>query len=235
MDLKAIIFDCDGTLVNSEPAHILSWQQALRERGEELSLEEARSFAGRPSDKSALYLAKKLGVDCADELLSKKKAHFHSLQNAGHPAIQPTIDFLHQLATERDRLGLKIALASAAEKEEIFSNLRHHNIEHLFDIILSGKDDLNDYSDPEGVNKPKPYIYLHTAKQLNLEPSQCVVIEDSRPGVTAGVDAGCFTIAVPNSYTKHHDLSHAHLTIDSFSGIDAEGFFKLVMSTKDRT
>ena len=92
-----------------------------------------------------------------------------------------------------------MGLASASPKDEILLNLQQHQIEHLFDVIISGKDDLSEYNDPEGVNKPKPYIYLHAAKLLDISPQQCVVIEDSRSGVTAGVDAGCFVIAVPNS------------------------------------
>jgi beta-phosphoglucomutase len=226
--VKAVIFDCDGTLVDSDPAHVLSWQYALRDRGEELPVEAIISFSGMSGITSAVYLAEKFGFDSAEELLREKVAHFHALQKAGHPPIQHTMDFLHRLANEREKLGLRIALASAANKEEILNHLRHHNIEHFFDVILSGESDLGDYSDPEGVNKPKPYIYLHAAKLFNLDPSQCVVIEDSHPGVTAGTAAGCFTIAVPNNYTKHHDLSRAHLTINSFSGMSVDDFFQLI-------
>lgn len=230
--VKAIIFDCDGTLVDSEYAHLISWQYALKKQGGDLPPEEYYTYVGKTAVANANTLAEKVGRDCAEEILEDKRAHYRILQNKGHPPIEHIIDFLHRLAREKDSLGLKIGLASAAKKEEILINLRHHQIEHLFDVILSGQDDLSSYNDPEGVNKPKPYIYLHAAKILDLSPDECVVIEDSRSGVIAGIDAGCLTIAVPNSYTQYQDLSHAHLKVESFSTMSVDGFLKTVTDLK---
>ncbi|HEX2578911.1 MAG TPA: HAD family phosphatase [Rhabdochlamydiaceae bacterium] len=224
--IKAVIFDCDGTLVDSEHAHCSSWQSALQKFGGELSLEEYYGYIGKPAAAIAEILAKKIGTDCAQEILKGKRVHYSALIRKGHPPIQHTIDFLHRLAKEKDRLGLKLGLASAGSKEVILMNLRTHNIEHLFDIILSGQDDLSDYVDAEGVNKPKPYIYLHAAKLLHLAPKECVAIEDSQSGVTAGKSAGCVTVAVPNEYTRYQDLSHAHLVIESFSSLSVQQFLE---------
>ena len=225
--IKAIIFDCDGTLVDSEPTHHLAYQHVLKKWGAQLPEDEYRHYAGIPAEETVKILAEKKGIDSADEILKDKKAKYYELRKAGHPPIRSTIDFLRRVAAEKDRLGLKIGLASAADKEEILINLRHHQIEHLFDVILSGVDDLTDYNDPEGVNKPKPYIYLHAAKLLNLSPEECVVIEDSRSGITSGVDAGCFVIAVPNQHTEHHDLSHAHLRIENLAELSIDEFLKM--------
>jgi beta-phosphoglucomutase-like phosphatase (HAD superfamily) len=225
--IGAVIFDCDGTLVDSEHAHFSSWRYAVQKQGGDLSPSEYIAYVGHPEE-PVRALANKIGTDCGEEILRDKTAHYRQLHTAGHPPIQATLDFLRLLANEKKRLGLKLGLASAAARQEILMNLRHHQIEHVFDVILSGQDDLDDYSDPEGVNKPKPYIYLHAAKQLNLAPDQCIVIEDSRTGVTAGVDAGCFTIAVPNSYTQHQDLSHAHWIVDSFSDISVNNFLQMI-------
>jgi beta-phosphoglucomutase-like phosphatase (HAD superfamily) len=148
----------------------------------------------------------------------------------GLPPIAPTVKFLKTLLQEKESLGLKIGVCSAAKKEEILAHLQHLGLEGKLDIVLSGQEDLVGYSDPEGVNKPKPYIYLHAMKLLGVSPSQCVVIEDSAPGVRAGVDAGCFTIAVPNDYTCFHNLSHAHLRIESFADITPVLFFQMVGS-----
>jgi beta-phosphoglucomutase len=231
-DIRAVIFDCDGTLVDSEHAHFTSWQYALQYHGGELSLEEYYGYIGKPVSVIAEILAKKVGKDCAAEILSGKRTHYYSLIKEGHPPIQHTMDFLHHLAKEKDRLGLKLGLASAAPKRNILLNLRHHGIEHLFDVILSGQDDLTDYVDAEGVNKPKPYIYLLAAKMLNLAPAECVVIEDSHGGVTAGKSAGCVTIAVPNEFTQYQDLSHAHLVVDSFSPMTVQEFLETVKQLK---
>lgn len=223
---KAIIFDCDGTLVDSEEAHYLGWQHAMKRYGIELSMEDLPYYVGRSTETNAYALAQLVGKDCAHELIVEKSTYYRKLQLAGLPPIRETINFVHKLARERKNLDLKLAVASAANRQEIFANLQGVGIDHLFDIVLSGVEDLEEYHDSEGTNKPKPYIYLHTAKMLGVKPSECIVIEDSNTGVTAGVKAGCLTIAVPNSFSKTQDLSHAHHCIDSFSGLEVTDFFK---------
>ncbi|NNM44126.1 MAG: HAD family phosphatase [Chlamydiae bacterium] len=230
--IKAIIFDCDGTLVDSEYAHYQSWQYAVQNQGGDLSLEEYYFYVGNSAELNAKLLAEKIGSDRSDKIEKDKREHYRRLQNLGLPSIEPTIAFINRLAKEKEKLDFKLAVASALGKEEIVSSLKQLGIENLFDIVLSGSDDLSSYNDPEGVNKPKPYIYLHAAKELNTTTDQCVVIEDSSSGVTAGVAAGCFTIAVPNPYTFHQDLSHAHVRIPSFADMSVETFLQMVAMNK---
>lgn len=227
INFKAIIFDCDGTLVDSEYAHYLGWQYAMQRQGSDLALDEYYFFIGKSMETNAKLLAQKVGRDCATELLKDKRAYYQILQDAGLPPIEATTHFVHRLANEKLNLGLKLGVASAAKKEEIISNLKHLKIAHLFDIVISGQDDLSDYFDLEGTNKPKPYIYLHTAKLLGIDPSECVVIEDSYSGVCAGVAAGCFTIAVPNQFTEQQDLSVADLKINSFDNMDVDSLLQM--------
>jgi len=80
----------------------------------------------------------------------------------------------------------------------------------------------------KGVNKPKPYIYLHAMKKLGVSSQNTVVIEDSASGAAASVSAGCFTIAVPNDYTQQHDLSHAQMKIQSFADLSVDDFLKMM-------
>ena len=144
------------------------------------------------------------------------------------PSISATVHFLKSLAAEKESLGIKIGVCSASGKEEILSHLRHLEIDHLLDLVLSGREDLEEYVDPEGVNKPKPYIYLHAMKKLGALPGETVVIEDSASGASAGVSAGCFTIAVPNAYTKHHDFSRTNWQLASFADMDIRQFLQTV-------
>lgn len=206
----------------------MSWQHACGKQWWDFPLDEYHLFVGKPSRAIAQVLAERIGKDCAEQILCDKRAHYHHLQNGGHPPIQATINFLRLLAKEKEKRNLKLGLTSAARKEEILLNLRHQGIDHLFDVILSGQDDLGDYHDPDGVNKPKPYIYLQAMKLLGVFPAECIVIEDSASGVKAATTAGCFTIAVPNDFTRYHDLSLAHLQMDSFADIDIDKFFKIV-------
>lgn len=227
-DVKAVLFDCDGTLVDSEYAHYLGWKQALIAFDSDLPLDEYYQYVGKSAETNAKLLAERTGKDCAESLLKIKRAHYRKLCTAGLPAISSTVDFLKRLAAEKNSLGIKIGVCSAARKEDILSHLRHLEIDHLLDIILSGQEDLEEYFDPEGVNKPKPYIYLHAMKKLGATPSDTVVIEDSAPGATAGTTAGCFTIAIPNEYTKEQDFSCAHLLIESFADMDINCFLDTI-------
>lgn len=224
--IKAVIFDCDGTLVDSEQAHFLGWQHALQKRGGNLTSDDYVSLAGKSAETNAEYLARKMGQDCAIEILKDKQEYYHVLQNKRLPPIEATVNFLRRLAKEKTRLGIRLGVASAANKAEIVLNLKHLDIEHLLDIVISGKDDLDEYFDVEGTNKPKPYVYLHTAKLLGIYPSQCIVVEDSYSGICAGVDAGCFTIAIPNKFTEQHDFSRADLKVNSLEGLGFEDFLK---------
>ncbi len=222
--IRAIIFDCDGTLVDSEPMHYAAWKETLKRHGYELTWEEYIPCMGRPDTLCALFFAEKIGSDDPDSLLEEKINTFAHKQEGEIFPIQHTVDFVRLLILKKDALGLKLGVASAARKEEIVRNLTALGIYEHFDVILSGADDLGDYEDPEGVNKPKPYIYLHAAKLLKLAPEQCIAVEDSHPGVTAAVRAGFFTIAVPNASTCTQDLSHASWKVDSFEGMDLDGF-----------
>ena len=226
--IKAIIFDCDGTLVDSEESHLSAWQKVAGNHTSTLTQDDYIQFVGGSDSSLSRILANRIGHHAPDELLIQKRDYFLELLHRGLPPIEGTVSFVKELFKERDSHGLKLAVASAALKYEVLSNLKTLGFENLFDIVLSGHDDLHEYSDPEGVNKPKPYIYLHAAKLLGVKPSECIVIEDSHTGVTAGVNAGCFTVAIPNAFSKSHDLSRAALKLETLGGLTRKGFLNLV-------
>ena len=226
--IKAIIFDCDGTLVDSEKSHLSAWQKVASNYANKFTQDDYIQFVGGSDSTLSQILAKRIGHDFPNDLLIQKRDYFLEYLHGGLPPIIDTVKFVKELFNNRESHGLKLAVASAALKHEVLANLKTLGFENLFDVVLSGHDDLGDYSDPEGVNKPKPYIYLHAAKLLGLLPSECIVIEDSHTGVTAGVNAGCFTVAIPNAFSKTHDLSRAALKLDTLSGFTIESFLEIV-------
>jgi HAD superfamily hydrolase (TIGR01509 family) len=223
-----IIFDCDGTLIDSEHAYYLSWQEALKARGSSITLEEYSTFAGYCGAHIAQKLHERVNVDSAEAILEHTRKAFRETHKHAVTPIERMLNFVRQLAQQKQKLNLKMGVASAAGKEELLFNLERQGLIEIFDIIVSGKDDLQDYSDPEGVNKPKPYIYLHAAHLLGLHPSRCVAFEDSGPGVLAAVRAGVLTFAVPNTFTRNHDFSPAAFIMDPSAEIDIEEFFKKI-------
>ena len=229
--VKAVLFDCDGTLVDSEYAHYLGWQHALLHFNCDFTLDEYYQYVGRSAETIAKILAEKTGEDCHKLILTMKGEYYRGVCQSGVPPIPSTVDFLKRLAAEKESLGIKIGVCSAARKAEILSHLHHLQIAPLLDVVLSGQEDLEGYFDPEGVNKPKPYIYLHAMKQLGVLPAGTVVIEDSAPGVAAGVAAGCFTIAIPNHYTRKQKFGHIDLRLESFRDMDINQFLHTVINT----
>lgn len=239
--VKAIIFDCDGTLIDNGIGYFLDWQHALKSQGYDLTSEQFWQFmnenniVGSPQADAHIlqYCCKLVGRDCMKELLEEKNkfsAQLHATYE--FPPIEHTLNFLHGLAKEKVKLGIKLGLASGGSQAHIMRNLKRLNIDHYFDVIVSGSDDLIHIQDKEGTNKPKPYIYLHAAKSLGFFPNECVAIEDSVTGVSSAVSANCITVAVPNDQTIKQDLSKAHLKIESFRGITPSEFLKTIENLK---
>ncbi len=226
--MKAVIFDCDGTLVDSEEAHYLAWAAVFQELGHPLEKQfYIDHLCGHGEVKVAQTASLLYGVTDLEDLIRRKDRYYE--ERHGIAPIEATVAFFHRLRREKETRGLKLAVASGARRVDILSCLKHIGIDTHFDAILSGKDDVSHYLDPEGTNKPKPYVYLEAAKRLGVEPEECVAIEDSRVGIAAAVSAGCFTVAVPNPYTRFHDLSEAHLQIDSFADMSVDDFFARIV------
>lgn len=232
--VKAIIFDCDGTLIDNEGSHYYAWQKVVIDRDHFFSPDDFMHCMGNANPSIAKRIAAKINAPSPEDLLAECQAHYmnHAKQNA--KPVHHTVDFALKLANEKQKLGIKIAVASAGKKDEILHSLKRLGIDGIFDAIISGQDDLHEYSDPQGVNKPSPYIYWHTAKILGVEPSACVVIEDSLPGLTAGMRAGCFTVAIPTSVTKIQDFSAANLQLKSLENYSVEKFLDLVKDASQR-
>jgi beta-phosphoglucomutase len=218
---QALIFDCDGVLVDSEQLKFKAWQSALADIKIDFQEKEYLPLVGYDSQHIARAIADlKLRDFDKKALIIKKDRIYHQLQKQGVKPIQNAVLFLKQALSQKKKLGLKIAIASSAARSEIIENLQQLGVEPTqFDFIISGKDDLKHIQDPHGVNKPKPYIYQICAKTLNVAPKQCLVFEDSSAGVLAASAAGMDVIAIPNAFTQHQDFSAA-LKIATFKEID---------------
>jgi beta-phosphoglucomutase len=166
-----------------------------------------RSMVGHDTPHILAMLCELKGIDIPSEVIALRRARYRELQQQGVAPFAPMVAWVRQLASEHAEVYL--ALASSASQEEIQVNLQHIGLDALFEVVVSGRDDLAGYLDEEGTNKPKPYIYLEAAKRLGLSPAECLVFEDTAAGVQAAVGAGMRVIAVPNSYTREHDFSGA--------------------------
>lgn len=181
MSCDAIIFDCDGVLVDSEPLANRVLSDLLCENGVAMSPEECRdTFVGLNPRGVADRLRQLRGIDLSGPLLAEGSRRFMAvLERTGlapFEGVEVAIRGLHAR-------GLRLAAASNSPIDELRLKLRLSGLDGWFgEHAYSG--------DALGQSKPDPAVYVHAAARLGVEPAGCVVIEDTVTGVTAGVRAG---------------------------------------------
>lgn len=223
-EIEAVIFDCDGVLVDTEYFKFLAWQEALAHNNISFTIDEYKPLVGH-SSKNILQMIRQQKGDISEDVIGLKNAKYRILQKQGVLPIQEMVAFAKALSEGRKTLGIKLGLASSAPQEEILLNLQQIGLENAFDLIISGSDDLEEYEDAEGKNKPKPYIYIEAAKRLQINPSKCLVFEDTMAGVVAAASAGMIAIAVPNQFTMQQDFSNATKVIASYADLPIKEIF----------
>ena len=211
--IKAIIFDCDGVLVDSEELKFRAWQTVLQPRGIVLSFEDYQLLAGQTGLSILRQIGKKHELSLDPQIVNEKNEIYWALQKHEITAIDPMVRTVNWVKERYSSQGLLLGVASSASRDEILFNLDYLKIKDLFHVILSGKEDLAKYNDPLGVNKPQPYIYLEMSHQLNVQPNECLVFEDSESGVRAAKSAGCKVIAIPNKWTLSQNFEMADLLL----------------------
>lgn len=211
--LKAIIFDCDGVLVETEGLKFQAWQEVLQPHGIILSEANYQSAVGHTSLHILKHLSDHYQIPLDPSIAEEKNAIYTSLQKTNLQAIEPMQTVLQWARAQKEEKGLRLAVATSASTREVTFNLNFLKVRQMFDVILSGKDDLTMYTDPLGVNKPQPYIYTEACLRLGLDPAECLVFEDSEPGVCAAKRAGCKVIAIPRFWTAHQNFENADLIL----------------------
>ena len=142
---------------------------------------------------------------------NKKRAHWKKMVEEEEINAFPGFIELVELLKKENFI---VALASNRNEAFLHLVLEKLGVKHYFDTIVGPA---------EGrLHKPHPDIYLHTAKELEVNPSECIVLEDTDIGIISAKDAGMKAIAVPNIYTKDQDFSRADIIVKSLSDIDLE-------------
>jgi HAD superfamily hydrolase (TIGR01509 family) len=223
--IEAVIFDCDGVLVDTEYSKFLAWKEALSTKNILFTIEEYRPLVGNSSKNILQMIRQQKKIPIPDDVIDLKNVNYQLLQKQGVVPIPEVVAFARKLAEEKKRLGIKLGVASSAPKEEILFNLQQIGLENAFDLVISGSDDLEDYTDDEGKNKPKPYIYIEAAKRLQIDPLRCLVFEDTAAGIESAVGAKMIAIAVPNQFTIQQDFSKATKVLGSYTELLTKDFF----------
>jgi len=180
----AYLFDCDGTIVDSMPLHYIAWKQALAEWNCVYEEELFYSWGGKPVRKIIADLNEMQGLNMpVDELAARKEALYHS-QLPELKAIPPVLE---QVLAQHGRIPL--AVVSGSRTDSVIGSLTALGLLDKFDTLVCAEDYTH--------GKPAPDCFLLAAKQLNVEPSACLVFEDTDLGIQAATAAGMASVRVP--------------------------------------
>ncbi len=206
--LKAVIFDMDGVIIDSEPLHYRVDNMIFDKLGITLSYEERKSFVGIDNMRMWRWIKKKCNLhETVDDLIKlsdlMRNSFFRDIDTL--KPVAGTVELIRELKQQ----GIKTALASSSSGELIEIILGRLGIINDFDALISGN------SVKKG--KPDPDIFLMTLDKMGEEREKCVVIEDSENGINAAKSAGIFCIAYRNPNSREQNLEKADIIIDSFS------------------
>jgi beta-phosphoglucomutase len=203
---RALIFDMDGVIVNSEPLHQSAKRRALRSAGIEVGESDFAQYTGRSDRAMITDLAKVHG--CSDDEVEAILLEKERLYTLGEPQLLPisgAIEFLYWA-----RKHYRLAIATSATPRNRTSTLANLRLAHLFDVAVDSASVIQ--------AKPSPEIFLKAVAGLELPAGDCWVIEDSINGILAARQAQCVAVGLTTSFHRTQLLSEgANLVVDSFS------------------
>jgi len=227
--LQALVFDFDGTILDTETLWFELCAQQWKEHGETLRIEDYARCVGASLQvwDPYLELAKAIGgcmcdpkrlESMADELKSELIRRFEEV----FPQISPRPGIV-ALLESANKHGLPCAVASSSARISVLPHLATHGLSGFFSAVLCS-------DDVGGKTKPAPDLYLAACSALGVEPSTAVAFEDSPNGCTSAKAAGLSCVLVPNPLTSRFAVGPHDLSLESHEAITLEQLEKLVLA-----
>lgn len=196
--MKAVLFDFDGVVVRSMEDHYEGWRRALEEYGIDMSPEELFVMEGAGVEELAGQLTRKFNLpfDEASKIIQKKRIYYDQIKKVEcYPHLIDVLDWIQ----ERE---LKTALVTGGDRSRVMEVLENFGLQDRFHTIVT--------ADDVQLTKPSPEPYLKAARELDVEPAECVVIENAPRGIRSAKAAGMrcigITTTLPRSFLKAADV-----------------------------
>lgn len=202
--IRAVVFDMDGLMLNTEDVFDIAGQRLLQRRGLEMTEVIRRSMLGRrPVDAFHALISHTGMTDRIEDLMHETKELFEEIAE-NSLAMMPGLHELLELVESRN---LPLAVATSSPRDYMTGLLERFDLLHRFHFTLTAEDVTH--------GKPHPEIYQTAARRLNVLPDHMLVLEDSETGTRAAHAAGAWIVSVPNRHTAIGDFSMSRLRIDS--------------------
>lgn len=203
---RAVIFDMDGLMLNTEELYTLAGSELLRRRGRTFTGELGHAMMGLPPQPAFELMIRWHHLDDTwDQLAPESDRIFLDLLDE-HLAPMPG---LLELLAALEAAGIPKAIATSSGRELTAAVLSRFELQARFRFILTAEDVAR--------GKPHPEIYRTAARRFGLPARETLVLEDSEVGCRAAAEAGAFTVAVPGTHSRGQDFSSASLVVDGLS------------------
>jgi HAD superfamily hydrolase (TIGR01509 family) len=204
--IRALIFDFDGLIFDSETPDFISWQETYAYFGAQLPRDVWNAQIGAVTFNPYLHLEELVGRQLDRQMVwAKRKARDNELL-----AAQTILPGVKDYLAEAQQLGLKIGLASSSDHSWVDNHLQRLGLFDQFEVICCA-------DDVGGVGKPDPAVYRAAIAALEIMPREGLSLEDSPNGVTAAKEAGLWCTAVPNTMTRDLNLDHADYVLNALT------------------
>lgn len=209
---EAVIFDMDGTLVDTEPIHTEIERRQFKLNNLTISEEEHKKYLGTATDAMWIELAERYQMETPVELLVAQN-HQECINYFSEIDRIPVMPGLEDLLISLWKKQLPMAVASSSTPEIIDLVLTKTGLKKYFQVIVSAQE--------AGKSKPEPDVFLLTARKLGISPENCLVVEDSKNGILAALNAGMTCIAFQYTSDSSPDHSAAKGVISHFGQLEA--------------
>ena len=222
---RAVIFDMDGVIIDSNPFHKISWTNFLRRHNVPVNDEIFKNviFGTTGNETIRTLIDPNLSQDEVDGYNSEVDEEYRNIvqQQENVAPVSGFIKFLNELKSA----GFQLAIATSAPPENVEQVLSIFKLHKDFDLIVDKTQVVN--------GKPNPEIYLTTVRQLDVSKNNCIVFEDSIAGIASGVGAGLVVVGLATSHS-HAELlaAGASVVIDDFSNFSVASLTQLMNGTE---
>ena len=203
---RAVVFDMDGLMFNTEDVYHCVGMELMRRRGCEYSRELSDAIMGRPPQ---VCFETMIRWHALDERWQAMAAESEQIYVSILDDLLETMPGLFDLLDALEAAGIPKAICTSSSRRLLEATLSRFQLQPRFAFTLTAEDIVQ--------GKPHPEIYLRAAERFAIEPGQMIVLEDSQTGVRAAAAAGAFVVAVPGEHSRNQDFREASLVIEGLT------------------